>query len=201
MVVVAPAAISDSNADTEPAPRHISAPPSPLPSSDIIETNIPARLDALPWGRFHTQVVVALGVTWILDGLEVTMTGALSGILKESTTLGLSNTEIGLAASAYLVGAVAGALFFGWLTDRLGRKKLFFITLAVYLVSTAATALSWNFWSFALFRLATGAGIGGEYTPINSTIQEVIRHGSAGGLISLSTAASGLAPRSVRSPR
>ena len=162
MVVVPPAAISDSNADTEPAPGHISAPASPRPSPDIIETNIPARLDALPWGRFHTQVVVALGVTWILDGLEVTMTGALSGVLKQSTTLGLSNAEIGLAASAYLVGAVSGALFFGWLTDRLGRKKLFFITLTVYLVATAATALSWNFWSFALFRLATGAGIGGE---------------------------------------
>jgi MFS family permease len=174
MVVVAPAAISDSNADTEPAPGHISAPASPGPSPDIIETNIPARLDALPWGRFHTQVVVALGVTWILDGLEVTMTGALSGVLKQSTTLGLSNAEIGLAASAYLVGAVSGALFFGWLTDRLGRKKLFFITLTVYLVATAATALSWNFWSFALFRLATGAGIGGEYTAINSTIQELI---------------------------
>src|SRR3981189_811568 len=108
MVVVPPAAISDGNADTEPAPWHIRAPASPRPSPATIETNIPARLDALPWGRFHTQVVVALGVTWILDGLEVTMTGALSGILKESTTLGLSNTEIGLAASAYLVGAVAG---------------------------------------------------------------------------------------------
>jgi MFS family permease len=136
------------------------------PPPDVIETDIPARLDALPWGRFHTLVVVALGVTWILDGLEVTMTGA--------TTLDLSNAEVGLAASAYLCGAVAGALFFGRLTDRLGRKKLFFITLTVYLVATAATALSWNFWSFALFRLATGAGIGGEYTAINSTIQELI---------------------------
>jgi MFS family permease len=86
----------------------------------------------------------------------------------------LSNTEIGLAATAYLVGAISGASFFGWLTDRLGRKKLFFITLTVYLVATAATALSWNFWSFALFRLATGAGIGGDYTAINSTIQELI---------------------------
>jgi MFS family permease len=172
MVVVPPAEISDSTADTESAPGHISAPSRPSP--DIIETDIPARLDALPWGRFHVQVVVALGVTWILDGLEVTMTGALSGVLKESATLGLSNAEIGLAASAYLVGAVSGALFFGWLTDRLGRKKLFFITLTVYLVATAATALSWNFWSFALFRLATGAGIGGEYTAINSTIQELI---------------------------
>jgi len=87
-------------------------------------------------------VVVALGVTWILDGLEVTLTGALAGVLKETSTLGLSNTEIGSASSAYLVGAVVGALFFGWLTDRLGRRLLFFITLAIYLLATAATALS-----------------------------------------------------------
>jgi MFS family permease len=140
----------------------------------IVETDIPARLDRLPWGRFHTRVVVALGVTWILDGLEVTLAGALSGALKASPVLRFSNTEIGLAASAYLVGAVLGALFFGWLTDRLGRKKLFFITLSVYLVATGATAFSWDFWSFALFRFVTGAGIGGEYTAINSTIQELI---------------------------
>jgi MFS family permease len=119
-------------------------------------------------------VVVALGITWILDGLEVTLAGALAGTLKESATLGLSNSEIGRAGSAYLAGAVLGALFFGWLTDRLGRKKLFFITIAVYLTATAATALAWNFWSFALFRLLTGAGIGGEYTAINSTIQELV---------------------------
>jgi MFS family permease len=140
----------------------------------IVETDIPARLDRLPWGRFHTRVVVALGVTWILDGLEVTLAGALSGALKQSPVLQLTNTQIGLAASAYLVGAVLGALFFGWLTDRLGRKKLFFITLAVYLIATGATAFSWDFLSFALFRFLTGAGIGGEYTAINSTIQELI---------------------------
>jgi MFS family permease len=142
--------------------------------SAIVETDIPARLDRLPWGRFHTRVVVALGVTWILDGLEVTLAGALSGALKESPVLQLTNTQIGLAASAYLVGAVLGALFFGWLTDRLGRKKLFFITLAVYLLATGATAFSWDFWSFALFRFLTGGGIGGEYTAINSTIQELV---------------------------
>src|SRR5829696_2508192 len=141
---------------------------------DTVETDIPARLDRLPWGRFHTLVVVALGITWILDGLEVTLAGALSGALKQSPTLHFSNTDIGIASSAYLAGAVLGALFFGWLTDRLGRKKLFFITLVVYLVATAATALSWNFWSFALFRFLTGAGIGGEYTAINSTIQELV---------------------------
>jgi MFS family permease len=157
-----------------PFDRSAGESPSPIADSDIVETDIPARLDALPWGRFHTLVVVALGVTWILDGLEVTLAGALSGILKEHSTLGLTNTEIGLAGSAYLVGAVLGALFFGWLTDRLGRRKLFFITVTLYLLATAATALSWSFWSFALFRFLTGAGIGGEYTAINSTIQELI---------------------------
>jgi MFS family permease len=140
----------------------------------IIETDIPARLDRLPWGRFHNLVVVALGITWILDGLEVTLAGALSGALKASPVLHFSNVEVGLAASAYLAGAVIGAVFFGWLTDRLGRKKLFFITLSVYLVATAATAASWDIWSFAVFRFFTGAGIGGEYTAINSTIQELV---------------------------
>src|SRR5499426_476169 len=140
----------------------------------VVETDIPARLDRLPWGRFQTLVVAALGITWILDGLEVTLVGALAGALKQSPVLKLSNTDVGLASSAYLAGAVLGAIFFGWLTDRLGRKKLFFITLAVYLVATAATAFSWNFWSFALFRFLTGAGIGGEYTAINSTIQELV---------------------------
>jgi MFS family permease len=141
---------------------------------EIVETDIPARLDRLPWGRFHNLVVAALGITWILDGLEVTLAGSLAGALKASPILQFSNTDIGLAASVYLAGAVMGALFFGWLTDRLGRKKLFFITLAVYLTATAATAFTWNIWSFALCRLVTGAGIGGEYAAINSTIQELI---------------------------
>ena len=140
----------------------------------VVETDIPARLDRLFWGRFHTLVVVALGITWILDGLEVTLAGAVSGALKQSPQLHFSNADVGFAASAYLAGAVTGAVFFGWLTDRLGRKRLFFITLAVYLVATAATALSWDLWSFVLFRFLTGAGIGGEYTAINSTIQELI---------------------------
>src|SRR3954451_11325050 len=140
----------------------------------IVETDIPARLDRLPWGRFHNLVIVALGITWILDGLEVTLAGSLAGALKNSPTLRFTNTDIGLASSAYLAGAVVGAVFFGWLTDRLGRKKLFFITLALYLVATAATAFSWGIWSYCLFRFLTGAGIGGEYTAINSTIQELI---------------------------
>jgi len=140
----------------------------------VVETDLPARLDRLPWGRFHTLIVAALGITWILDGLEVTLAGSVAGALKESPVLRLTNTDIGFASSAYLAGAVLGAVFFGWLTDRWGRKKLFFITLAVYLSATAATAFSWNLWSFALFRFLTGAGIGGEYTAINSTIQELV---------------------------
>lgn len=140
----------------------------------VVETSIPARLDSLTWSGFHTRVVLALGITWILDGLEVTLAGALSGALKQSPTLQFSNLDLGIANSAYLAGAVLGALGFGWLTDRIGRKKLFFITLAVYLTATAATALSWNVASYALFRFLTGAGIGGEYTAINSTIQELV---------------------------
>src|SRR5262249_23583428 len=140
----------------------------------VITTDIPARLDRLSWGRFHTLVVIALGITWILDGLEVTLAGAISPALKESPQLHFSNAEVGLASSGYLAGAVLGAVFFGWLTDRLGRKRLFFTTLALYLVATAATALSWNLWSFMIFRFLTGAGIGGEYTAINSTIQELV---------------------------
>ena len=140
----------------------------------VIETSIPTRLDNLHWSGFHTRVVLALGITWILDGLEVTLAGALSGALKESPALKFSNLDVGIANSAYLAGAVLGALGFGWLTDRIGRKKLFFITLAVYLTATAATALSWSVTSYALFRFLTGAGIGGEYTAINSTIQELV---------------------------
>src|SRR3954464_12430063 len=114
-------------------------------ASAAFETDIPARLDRLQWGRFHTLVVVALGITWILDGLEVTLAGAVAGALKESPTLNLTNAKVGLASSSYLAGAVLGALLFGWLTDRLGRRRLFFVTLTLYLVATAATAFSWDF--------------------------------------------------------
>src|ERR687898_3063146 len=154
--------------------NRMAVPPQSAADATIVETDIPARLDRLPWGRFHTLVVAALGITWILDGLEVTLAGTVAGALKASPVLQFSNADVGLAGSAYLAGAVLGALFFGWLTDRLGRKKLFFITVAVYLTATAATALSWNIWTFALFRFLTGAGIGGEYAAINSTIQELI---------------------------
>jgi MFS family permease len=143
-------------------------------ASVVIETDVPARLDRLPWTRFHTLVIVALGITWVLDGLEVTIAGSIVGALQESPVLHFTAEQIGLVATAYLAGAVVGALLFGYLADRLGRRKLFFITLALYLTATAATALSWDFWSFAVFRMLTGAGIGGEYAAINSAIQELI---------------------------
>ncbi len=143
-------------------------------SPPSFETNIPARLDRLPWTGFHWLVIAALGIAWVLDGLEVTIVGSLSGALSESHTLHLSAQQVGDAASAYLIGAVSGALFFGWLTDRLGRKKLFSVTVLVYLLATIACGLSWNFASFAVFRLLTGAGIGGEYAAVNATIQELI---------------------------
>lgn len=147
-------------------------PAASLEEGRIFETDLPARLDRLPWGRFHTLLVFALGITWLLDGLEVTLAGSVSGALKDSPVLRLTNADIGLAGGAYISGAVLGALFFGWLTDRLGRRKLFFITLALYISATAATAFSFSVWSFMLFRFLTGMGIGGEYTAINSTIQE-----------------------------
>ncbi|MEZ2418130.1 MFS transporter [Luteibacter sp. RCC_6_2] len=148
--------------------------PQSVARDEVVETDVPARLDRLRWGRFHTLVVVALGITWVLDGLEVTITGSIAGALKSSPVLRLTDMQVGLAASLYLVGAVAGALFFGWLTDRLGRKRLFTVTLGLYLAATAATALSPDFLTFAVFRLLTGAGIGGEYAAINSAIQELI---------------------------
>jgi MFS family permease len=139
-----------------------------------ITTNIPARLDRLPWSRWHWIVVVALGVTWILDGLEVTLVGSIAGVLTQKNTLHFSTSQATAAGSFYLAGAVAGALLFGYLTDRFGRRKLFMITLGVYLVFTVATALAWNFWSFMLFRVLAGAGIGGEYSAINSAIDELV---------------------------
>lgn len=140
----------------------------------FIETDVPARMDRLPWGRFHWLVVVALGVTWILDGLEVTLAGSLAGALRDSPTLRFSATDVGFANSAYVAGAVAGAVFFGWLTDRLGRKRLFSVTLLLYLLAAAGTAFTWDLPGFALMRFLTGAGIGGEYSAINSAIQELI---------------------------
>jgi MFS family permease len=143
-------------------------------AGDLIETDVPFRLDRLTWGRFHTLVVVALGITWILDGLEVTIVGAISGALQASPRLHLTDSQVGASASFYLAGAVVGALLFGWLTDALGRRRLFFITLGLYVCATAATALAPNFLWFAACRFLTGSGIGGEYTAINSAIQELI---------------------------
>jgi MFS family permease len=145
-----------------------------MDGAEAIRTQVPARLDRLPWSRFHVLVIAALGITWILDGLEVTLAGSVAAALQQSPRLHLTAQEIGLTGSAYLAGAVLGALFFGHLTDRLGRKRLFNVTLGLYLLATALTALSWNFAAFACFRFFTGAGIGGEYAAINSAIQELI---------------------------
>ncbi len=141
---------------------------------NLVESCIPARLDRLPWTRQHWLIVCALGATWILDGLEVTLAGAVGAMLTHRATLNLTAAEVGASATCYLIGAVVGAIIFGYATDRLGRKRLFFVTVAVYLVATGATALSWNFWSYAAFRALTGAGIGGEYAAINSAIDELI---------------------------
>ncbi|HTW38305.1 MAG TPA: MFS transporter [Steroidobacteraceae bacterium] len=148
--------------------------PPVIATVEVIETDVPARLDRLTWSRFHSLVVFALGITWVLDGLEVTLVGAISGALKASPSLHLSDAQVGGAASAYLAGAVLGALLFGWLTDAWGRKRLFFITLGLYVAATAASALAESFTVFALFRFLTGCGIGGEYTAINSAIQELV---------------------------
>jgi MFS family permease len=139
-----------------------------------VTTDVPARLDRLPWSRFHWVVVIALGITWVLDGLEVTLAGSLAGALRESPVLHFSAAQVGFASSAYVAGAVTGALFFGWLTDRLGRKRLFSVTLLLYLLAAAGTAFTWNLTGYALMRFLTGAGIGGEFSAINSAIQELI---------------------------
>jgi len=145
-----------------------------MADGEWIESYVPARLDRMPWSRWHWLIVVSLGATWILDGLEVTLAGSLGGILTRRETLGLSDAQVGASATFYLAGAVLGALLFGYGTDRLGRKKLFFITVSVYLTATALTAFSWSFASYAFFRALTGAGIGGEYAAINSAIDELI---------------------------
>lgn len=137
-------------------------------------SDVPGRLDRLPWSRFHWLVVAALGVTWIIDGLEVTLIASVGPMLKRPDTLHLSVERITQLTSAYLAGAVIGALVFGYLTDRLGRKKLFLVTLGLYLISALLTAFAWNFASFAVFRFLTGAAIGGEYSAINSAVDELI---------------------------
>lgn len=145
-----------------------------MEEADRISTDIPQRLDRLPWSRWHTLIVVALGVTWILDGLEVTIVGAIGPVLTHSQTLGLTESQVGLTATSYLLGTVFGAILFSYLTDRQGRKKWFMATLCIYLIFTLLSAFSWNFWSFIVFRFFAGAGIGGEYSAINSAIDELI---------------------------
>jgi MFS family permease len=139
-----------------------------------ITTNVPLRLDRLPWARWHWFIVLGLGITWILDGLEVTIVGTIGPTLTSQQGLGLSDVQATAAGTTYLIGACVGAIGFGFLTDKLGRKKLFLITLTWYLVGTLLTAFAWDFWSFAIFRMLAGAGIGGEYSAINSAIDELI---------------------------
>ena len=143
-------------------------------AASAVRTDIPARLDRLPWSRFHLLLVVALGITWILDGLEVTIVGSIGPVLQNANTLRLSSAQLGAIASFYVIGAVVGALLSGWATDRHGRRRIFYLTLCVYLAGVLLSALSWNFWSFAIFRVITGIGIGGEYSAVNSAIDELI---------------------------
>jgi MFS family permease len=140
-----------------------------------IETKVPARLDRLPWAKWHWMVVIGLGTVWILDGLEVTIIGSIGVRLTEAGSgISLDASQIGSAAAFYVAGACVGALFFGQLTDRFGRKKLFLVTLGLYIVATIATGFAWTAWYFFAARFITGMGIGGEYAAINSAIDELI---------------------------
>ena len=141
-----------------------------------ITTDIPARLDRLPWSRWHWKILIGLGTVWILDGLEVTIVGSIAAAISaKGSGVNISSADVaGLAASMYVAGACVGALFFGQLTDRFGRKRLFMITLGVYLVATIATAFAFSAWFFFACRFVTGMGIGGEYSAINSAIDELI---------------------------
>jgi MFS family permease len=146
----------------------------PTSENQVIESDIPSRLDRLPWSAWHARIILALGTSWVLDGLEVTLVGSLSGILESNSGLRLTDPQVTGAATTYLAGAVLGALLFGYLTDRLGRRKLFLVTLATYSLATVASAFSWNLFSFSIFRFFTGVGIGGEYAAINSAVDELI---------------------------
>jgi len=145
-----------------------------LRETEAVETDIPARMDRLPWSRWHWLVIVALGITWILDGLEVTIVGSIASVLKQPQTLHLTDVQVTFAGTTYLIGAVIGALIFGRLTDKWERKKLFMLTLGLYLIATIATAFSFNLYWFVICRFITGAGIGGEYAAINSAVDELI---------------------------
>ena len=143
-------------------------------AANVVETDVPARMDRLPWSSWHMRIIIALGTSWILDGLEVTLVGSLSGILQSKDGLALSDQAVASAASTYLAGAVIGALLFGRLTDRYGRRKLFLVTLATYSLATIGSGLSLNPMMFFICRFFTGLGIGGEYAAINSAVDELI---------------------------
>jgi MFS family permease len=139
-----------------------------------IDSDVPARMDRLPWSRWHVRIITALGTSWLLDGLEVTLVGSLAGVLESKNGLSLTDEQVTGAATLYLAGAVLGALLFGYLTDRLGRKKLFLVTLGTYSLATICSAFSANLTTFAICRVFTGLGIGGEYAAINSAVDELI---------------------------
>lgn len=145
-----------------------------MQAQNRITTNIPARLDRLTWSRFHALILAGLGTSWMLDGLEVTIIGAMGAVLTSPRTLGLTAPQLGATGSFYLAGAVLGALVFGWLTDRFGRRRMFFLTLSFYLAGVALSACAWNFYTLAAFRLLTGLGIGGEYAAVNSAVDELM---------------------------
>src|SRR5258705_821706 len=146
----------------------------PATTPTVIRSLVPARMDRLPWARFHTRVVVALGITWVLDGLEITIASLIGPVLQSEHTLALSSAAVGRVASVYLLGEVAGALLFGHLADRLGRRRLFLATLALYFVASGLTPFPFDYASLLVFRFLAGAGIGGEYAAINSAIDELI---------------------------
>ncbi|GII63886.1 MFS transporter [Sphaerisporangium krabiense] len=141
---------------------------------EVVRSLVPARLDRLPWSGFHTRLVLALGVAWVLDGMEITIAGAIGSVLEDRRTLGLSAFQVGLTATVYLAGQVAGALFFGRMSDRFGRRKLFVLTLGLYLAANGVTAFSPNLAFLLFFRFFAGTGIGGEYAAIHSAIDELI---------------------------
>jgi MFS family permease len=137
-----------------------------------IKTDIPKRLDELPWSRFHTTFLLALGITWVLDAFEIVIVGNVLSLMSES--LGLSELQSSLMVSGFLIGAIIGSLIFGYLSDRFGRKKIFIVTLLLYSLGTFMTGFAWDFYSAFVLRLIAGAGIGGEFAAIHSAIDEFV---------------------------